>query len=130
MATKDEIIALVDRYVEAFNTSDREAYVALFVEDGTVEDPVGSGVHQGPAAIGAFWDAVHGLSSSLELVLTGSTRVAGNGVAFTMQAISTVGEDRIVVDIIDVFEVSDDARIVSMRAYWDMAEMRPFNTDA
>ena len=35
-----------------------------------------------------------------------------------MQAISHIGDDTVVVDIIDVMELDDDARIVDMKAYW------------
>lgn len=126
MATKDEIIALVDRYLEVFSEGDKGGYLALFAEDGTVEDPVGTDVHRGREAIAAFWDGVRGLSPVIELVPTGPPRVAGHEVAFPMQAISTIGDDRVVVDIIDVFDVAPDGRISSMRAFWDMADMRPY----
>lgn len=39
--------ALVERYVAAWDASDRAAYLALFADDATVEDPVGSGVREG-----------------------------------------------------------------------------------
>ena len=31
-----------------------------------------------------------------------------------------------VVDIIDVMTFDDEGRITSLRAFWDMAEMRPY----
>ena len=31
------------------------------------------------------------------------------------------------VDIIDVMAFDDDGQITSLRAYWDMAEMRPLD---
>lgn len=125
MATKDEMLTTVDRYLDAFSRGDKDAYLALFTDDGTVEDPVGTDVHRGPEAISAFWDGVRALSPVIELVPTGPVRVAGDEAAFPMQAVSTMGDDKVVVDIIDVFVFADDGRISSMRAFWDLSEMRP-----
>jgi steroid delta-isomerase len=126
MPTADEMRALVTDYMHAMSANDKDAYVALFAGGATVEDPVGSEVHQGHDEIAAFWDSVHALSESITLVPTGPARVAANEVAFPMQAISDVGGSKMVVDIIDVFVVDDERKITSMRAFWDMAEMRPY----
>jgi steroid delta-isomerase len=42
MATRDEICAVCDRYVEACSASDVDAVVSLFADNAWVEDPVGS----------------------------------------------------------------------------------------
>jgi steroid delta-isomerase len=126
MPTPDELRAVVDEYVEAMSTSDKAAYVAMFADDATVEDPVGSGVRRGRDEIAEFWDMVHTLSETITLVPTGPARAAGNEVAFPMQAVSDVGGTKMVVDIIDTFVVDDAGKISSMRAFWDMAEMRPY----
>ena len=52
-------------------------------------------------------------------------RVAGDEAAFPMQARPRMGGEEFVVDIIDVMRFDDEARITSMRAFWDPAEMRP-----
>ncbi|WP_334143178.1 SgcJ/EcaC family oxidoreductase [Rhabdothermincola sp.] len=126
MPSPEEIRAVVTRYLEAMSAGDKEGYVALFAPDATIEDPVGTDVHRGHDEIRAFWDMVHTLSSSITLVPTGPARVAGREVAFPMQAISDVGGSKVVVDIIDVFALDDEGRITSMRAFWDPAEMRPY----
>ena len=69
---------------------------------------------------------VQGMSDSMELVRTGPIRAAGDEAAFPFQVRPTMGDTRLVVDIIDVFTFDDDARIVGMRAFWDPTEMRPF----
>jgi steroid delta-isomerase len=126
MPTPEAFRALVDDYVAAMSNNDKDGYVALFADDGTVEDPVGSDIRKGHAEIGEFWDMVHALSETITLVLTGPVRVAGDEVAFPMQAVSDVGGTKMVVDIIDVFAVDQDRKITAMRAFWDMAEMRPY----
>jgi steroid Delta-isomerase len=127
MPSPDEMRALVDDYIAAMSTNDKDAYVALFAADATVEDPIGSGVHKGHDEIGGFWDFVHTLSETITLVSTGPVRVAGTELAFPMQAISDVGGTKMVVDIIDTFVVDDERKITGMRAFWDMAEMRPYD---
>jgi steroid delta-isomerase len=126
MPTPDELRAVVADYVEAMSTSDKAAYVGMFAEDATVEDPVGSEIRRGHDEIGAFWDMVHSLSGTITLVPTGPVRVAGDEVAFPMQAVSDVGGTKMVVDIIDTFVVDEKGKIASMRAFWDMSEMRPY----
>lgn len=126
MPSPEALRGLVDDYVAAMSTNDKDRYVALFAENGTVEDPVGSDIRKGHAEIGEFWDMVHTLSETITLIRTGPVRVAGNELAFPMQAVSDVGGTEMVVDIIDVFTVDDDRRITAMRAFWDMSEMRPY----
>lgn len=127
MADSTTIKDAVDRYIEIMSAGDRDAYVAQFTPDATVEDPVGSDVRLGHDQIGEFWDLVQSLADRITLVRTGPTRVAAGQAAFPMQAISDIGEMRMVVDIIDVMTFDDDGRITSMRAFWDPAEMRPYD---
>lgn len=126
MPTPDEMRALVDDYIAAMSSNDKDGYVALFADDATVEDPIGSGVHTGHDEIRGFWDMVHSLSDSITLVGTGPVRVAGDELAFPMQAISDVGGSKVVVDIIDTFVVDADRKITGMRAFWDASDMRPY----
>jgi steroid Delta-isomerase len=120
-----QIRSAVAEYVRVMSEGSRDEYVSLFAPDATVEDPVGTDVRSGSDQIAEFYDLVHSLADRITLVLTGPVRVANGECAFPMQAISDLGEMRMVVDIIDVMTFDDDARITSMRAFWDPAEMRP-----
>jgi steroid Delta-isomerase len=124
-ADADAIRRTVDAYTAAFSAGDQDAYVGLFAADARVEDPVGSPVRVGHDDIRAFFVEMSALSDSTELVLTGPVRVAAGEAAFPMQARPTIGGATFVVDIIDVMGFDDDAKITSMRAFWDAAEMRP-----
>lgn len=127
MATAEDIRATVARYTETMSAADKEGWLALFNPDASLEDPVGTDPHRGIEAIGAFFDLAQSLADSITLVRTGPTRVAGREAAFPMQAISDLGGTRMVIDIIDVMSFDDEARITSMRAFWDPAEMRPLD---
>jgi steroid delta-isomerase len=125
-ASNDQIRSTIDRYVEVFSAADREGYLSLFTDDATVEDPVGAEVVSGPDGLAAFWDGVRAMSPVIELQLTGAPRLAAGEAAFPMRAITTVGDDKLAVEIIDVMTFADDGRISSLRAFWDFAEMAPY----
>ena len=122
------IAATVDNYLSYFSANDRAGYLSLFAEDAWVEDPVGSPRHEGTEAIGAFWDASHELAPEIELRMI-KANVCGGEVAFHMEIRPTVGDQQMLLSAIDVMTFDDDARITSLRAYFDPSEMRPV-TDA
>jgi steroid delta-isomerase len=124
-ADATSIRSAVDGYCAAFTAGDRDAYVGLFAPDAWIEDPVGTPRHEGHDAIGTFFENARGMAESIELRRTGPVRVAAGECAFPMQARPVLGEATYVVDIIDVMTFDDDARITTMRAFWDPAEMRP-----
>lgn len=125
MATPEQIRATIDTYTERFSASDKDGWLALFAPDATVEDPVGTDVRHGVAEIGEFWDFVRSMTPEITLTRTGPTRVAGLEAAFPMQMVSMMGDAAMALDIIDVMTFDDDARITSMRAFWDFADLRP-----
>jgi steroid delta-isomerase len=112
---------VVDRYVAAYNARDADAILALYGENATMEDPVGTAPNRGRAAISAFYEAGFGMQVLLEL--DGRVRCAGGAVAFPLCASTPTSK----IYIIDVFEFSDDGKIEKMRAYWspDDAEGEP-----
>ena len=124
-ASADQINATIDAYVAAFSAGDRAGYIALYTEDATLEDPVGSDVIRGREAIGTFWDGVREMAEKITLERTGSARVAGGEAAWPMRAITHLGDMKLVVDIIDVMSFDDEGLITTMRAFWDASEMAP-----
>jgi steroid Delta-isomerase len=126
--TPEQIRAAIARYVEAF-PADRDGWVACFAEDATVEDPVGTEVRKGHAEIGEFWDFAHGLADSISMTPTGPVRVAAGQAAWPFQINTVIAGTAMVMDVIDVMTFDDEARITSMRAFWDMNEMRPAAAD-
>lgn len=124
MANAEQMRAAVDRYTALWTAGDQEAWLDLFAPGATIEDPVGSEVRVGREGLVEFWGLVRSMADDLSLVRTGPTRVAGHEAAFPMEAHTHVGGTHVVVDIIDTMTFDDEARITSMRAYWDATEMR------
>lgn len=122
-ADADTIRSTISSYCEHF-TDNREAWLALFSDDATVEDPLGSNRSVGKEAIGAFWDATHGLAERITLTPTVVKAANGEG-AFAMEARMYTGDDVNGMDIIDVMTFDDDGKITSQRAYWDFADVAP-----
>ncbi|MEZ5503219.1 MAG: nuclear transport factor 2 family protein [Halioglobus sp.] len=111
-------IAMVHKYVEAFDKQDMAIIREIYADDAIVEDPVGTDVHVGIAAVCAFYEGA--LKSGARLSLTGEPRCSGNAVAFPFQ----VQMPGMVVDIIDVFEFNDAGKVHSMKAYWGAENMK------
>ena len=105
-------IAVVNKYVEAFEKQDMNIIKEIYAENAVVEDPVGSEPHVGIDAICSFYTI--GLEMGAKLSLSGTPRCAGNSVAFPF--VVTIGE--MTIEVIDVFEFNDDGKITSMKAYW------------
>lgn len=105
-------IAMVHRYVEAFDQQSMDIIREIYAEDAVVEDPVGTDPHVGIDAVCAFYE--NALGSGAKLELTGNPRCAGNAVAFPFQV--KMGD--FAIEIIDVFEFNDAGKVNSMKAYW------------
>jgi steroid Delta-isomerase len=123
MADSTAIEATIERYWATFSTGDREGWLALFADDATVEDPVGSPLREGKAAIAEFFDQSQMLAD--RIVLDGRTaQVCGHEAAFHMQIRVITDQTTLVMDAIDVMTFDDDARITSMRAFFDPSKAR------
>ncbi|WP_336085554.1 nuclear transport factor 2 family protein [Nocardia sp. SSK8] len=120
MASADDIRATVRDYVEAVGSGSAADIVALYREDATVEDPVGSEPHVGHAAIRKFYESFEQLERSSELFFV---RVAGNSAAFSFRVVTRFGDQDFTLEPIDVMTFDENARIASMRAFWSQDDM-------
>ena len=116
MNSPEHMTLVVQRYIDALNAGDLDGIVALYAEDGTVEDPVGSAVQHGLPAIRAFYAT--SLQLKLKVALEGQVRAVCNEavfafkVSFEHQGVATT------IAPIDHFRFDDKGRIVSMRAFF------------
>ncbi len=112
--------------MRAVDAGQKEEWLALFAADAVVEDPVGpSGFdpegkgHRGLDAISAFWDAGIANVERFEFTVRDS-HAAGDEVA-NVGTITTYlpGDYRVDTDLVAVYRVNDEGKLLSMRAFWE-----------
>ena len=124
MPSPEQVQAAVDAYVAAYTADDRDAFLDAFADDGVIEDPVGTPAHAGRDARGAFWDTVHQLTERMTFDVK-DVVVCGSEAAMVFRIHAGTADAGIVLDAVDIFQVDDDGKIASMRAYWDMGRAAP-----
>lgn len=122
MELHDRIRAAVHGYVAGFEAVDLDAIVALYAEDATVEDPVGTPVVKGLEAIRAFY--ARSLKLKPKLRLQEPIRVVENSGAFAFTAAVTAPSGNIEIDVIDVMTFDQAGKITSMRAFFGPTNIR------
>ena len=125
MPSTEDMIAAVRRYTEAHSAGDVDAVAAVFATDAVVADPVDQPAHVGRDAIRAFFAGTHEMVDAMDLRITGPVRAVGDFAAVPLQAVSTMGDAKVAVDIIDVFTFGPDGLVTDMKAYWTAADIRP-----
>jgi steroid Delta-isomerase len=122
MPTTEQKLAVVHGYVAAFEAGSADAVIALFDEDATVEDPVGTPIKRGHDAIREFYATSMATGAKLELL--GPPRCAADYVAFPFNVKLQWGGQTSVIEVIDTFRLNDAGKITEMRAYWGPENMK------
>jgi steroid delta-isomerase len=123
MPAPEIVRSVVDDYVAASNANDRDAVLALFAPDAVWHDPVGQPPHVGVEAIRAFYDQARTLADRIEMK-PADVIVCGNEAVMVFEIHVTIGDAGMVMDAVETFDINDDAKIVGMKAYWDMTRGR------
>jgi steroid delta-isomerase len=124
MPDPEKMIAAVHGYVAAFEAGDADAVAALYSEDATVEDPIGSPIHRGRDAIRAFY--AQSMATGAKLKLEGPVRVASDYAVFPFSVnLHYEGSDKRI-DVIDTFRFNDANQVIEMRAFWGPSNMHGF----
>ena len=128
--SRDDVVRTIEAYCAAWAARDRAAWLRAFAVDATQEDPIGGGVRRGHDEIGAFFD--EGLAHwSDGLVITPErVHVVEHEAAMVWRIGAARPGERIEFEGVDVFTLDDEARITTVRAYWDDGERRRFTTPA
>lgn len=109
-------------YIDAFNRSDYEGIAALYAEDATVEDPVGSAPKKGRAEIAAFYKMA--VATGARLALAAPIRAShGNAAAMAFDVQLNMPEGKAVIHVIDVMTFNEAGKFTSMRAFWGKSDM-------
>lgn len=128
MPSQAEMKATMLKYVASVNAGDLEAILALYAEDATVEDPVGT--PPVPASnLRSFYQRA--IDSRCELKVTaGPFGSFGNACAMAAEVLvsalpdAAAGEAKLV-SLVEVMTFNAAGKIQSMRAYWGEEEIRP-----
>jgi len=120
----DAIAATIDRYQRTFSDGDREGWLALWADDGVLEDPVGSPPRTGRGGLAAFWDEIHDQPSHGTVAMTQGPAVCGLEAAWAFALRVPAGERTVTVEIIDHGTFTADGRIRSVRACWSETGVR------
>ncbi|TAM12622.1 MAG: steroid delta-isomerase [Nevskiaceae bacterium] len=109
-------------YLDAFNCNDLEALVALYADDATVEDPVGSKPKRGRDEIRAFYAMA--LKNGAKLALAAPIRGSqGDAAAMAFDVTLASPHGRAVIHVIDVMTFDAQGHFTSMKAYWSQSDM-------
>jgi steroid Delta-isomerase len=122
MPTIEQKLAAVHGYIDGFDKGDVEAIVALFAEDATIEDPLGTPIMHGQGPIREFYTG--SVTAGAKLELQGDPRCAGDYVAFAFAAKLEWDGQKTRIEVIDTFKLNDDGKITEMRAYWGPENMK------
>jgi steroid Delta-isomerase len=113
MPSQETMKAAMQAYIDAFNSGSADAVVALYAEDATVEDPVGSPVKHGNAEIRAFY--AHSIATGAKLALDAPVR-GSHANAAAMAFSARIGS--LTVRVIDIMTFDEAGRFTSMKAYF------------
>jgi steroid delta-isomerase len=116
--------AAVQEYVAAFEVGSADRVAALYADNATVEDPVGSPRHEGLAAIRAFYEG--SMVTGAKLRLEGPVRVVADYAVFPFSVHLQWEGAAKRIDVIDTFRFDDAGKVVEMRAFWGPENMHGF----
>jgi steroid delta-isomerase len=125
MKTQNHMKASLQEYIEAFNAGDATRVLALFSNEATVEDPVGTPQKRGREEIAAFYGHATTLGARLELLAP--PRGSHSNAATITFKVHVKGADGTPahIDVTDVMEFDTEGKITSMRAYWGADDYHP-----
>ncbi|HYO00410.1 MAG TPA: nuclear transport factor 2 family protein [Mycobacterium sp.] len=116
MSSAELITQTVNRYLELVGQGRVDDIAELYVDDATVEDPVGGEVHIGRQAIRGFYANVLGGKAETDIV---TLRALGHEAAFFWSLTMDLGEGgKIRIEIISTMAFDAEGHITAMKAYW------------
>ncbi len=124
MLSEKTMRAAMQEYIDAFNRDDVDAIIALYAEDATVEDPVGSEPKRGIAAISEFYHMA--IRTGAKLSLSAPIRCShGNAAAMAFEVRLRLEQGPALIRVIDVMTFNEAGRFASMQAYWGPSDLLP-----
>lgn len=104
----------------------KEQWLAVFADDALVQDPVGPSPFdpegkgfRGKERLSEFWDLMIE-PSNLTIVPHKRLPCGDKIVAVSMTATNDLGEIKTEIEMVVTYEVNDDGKVISLKAYWDL----------
>ncbi|HET8992788.1 MAG TPA: nuclear transport factor 2 family protein [Rhodococcus sp. (in: high G+C Gram-positive bacteria)] len=119
--SREAIRDTVEDYVRAVAKGTVEDILALYAPGATVEDPVGTPARTTETEIREFYSVIEPLDQTGEVL---TLKIAENNAAFLFRLVTHLGEQDMVMEVVDVMTFDDDAKITGMRAYWSQDDMQ------
>ncbi|MFI5663217.1 nuclear transport factor 2 family protein [Streptomyces sp. NPDC051684] len=119
---------VLQRYVDCWNADDVEGVLALYADEATAEDPVGTEAAVGIEAIRA--KMLPGKGQVIRITLDGPIRTTYTNraaMAFTLDC--WFGEEAKRVKVIDVISFDDHGKILALEAHWGDDDIMPLPAD-
>lgn len=114
------------RSYDAVCRKDKDAWLALFAEDGWIEDPVGVSMfdpdgrgHHGVDGRSAFWDLTIGTVERFVFEIDDSFAAGSECVNVGTIRTTLPGGYHVDTEGVFVYRVDGDGRLVSLRAFWE-----------
>ena len=117
----ERIRMTVHKYLAAVAGGSADDISALYAEDATLEDPVGSEPRVGRAAITEFYRGLEATHNATELL---TLRISGSNAAFHFRVTTQAGDKTYEIEPIDVMTFDESGHITGMRAFWGPSDMR------
>ena len=119
----ETVKATVTSLLDAIKARDFDAWLAFFADDVKNYSPVGTPPIQGHEAMKRVFQNTVGALKDWKFTAE-SMFVAGNEAAVKYTATGTTKNGKLVViDGINVYEVNDQGKVQTVRAYWHPAEV-------
>ncbi|CAN5531940.1 nuclear transport factor 2 family protein [soil metagenome] len=113
----------------AVEAGDRAGWLAIFAEDGVVQDPVGPSMfdeaglgHRGPEARAAFWDKV--IAPNPVQMRIHASYAGGDEVCNVITIVNRFPDgSQALVPGVATYCVDGAGKVVSLRAFWELEQM-------
>ena len=123
MANEQQMKQAMQAYIDNYNKDDLEGVVGLYADTATVEDPVGTPVKSGKAAIRDFYK--YAMTTGARLSLAAPIRGShGSSAAMAFDVKLKYEGANMVIRVIDVMTFDDKGKFTSMKAYWGPGDMQ------
>ncbi|WP_341256859.1 MULTISPECIES: nuclear transport factor 2 family protein [Gordonia] len=111
---------------EAVEARDKEAWLANFAADGSVEDPVGPSMfdedgvgHRGADGLSAFWDKTIGTTEKLEFLFDKEV-ICGNEVAYIGKIVTHIAGHISEAEGVFTYKADANGDLLALRAFWEV----------